>query len=117
MHLKLQCFFFHIPAQPIAGFGMIQGNFQRSFQEAAEVSGIIPAAFKVHSDHALLMAQGLKAVGQLDLPAVTGGLGFQNIEDFGRQNITAQNGIIGKFFLRRRLLIQIRHGKHPLFQL
>ena len=90
MHLKLQCFFFHIPAQPIAGFGMIQGNFQRSFQEAAEVSGIIPAAFKVHSDHALLMAQGLKAVGQLDLPAVTGGLGFQNIEDFGRQNITAE---------------------------
>ena len=95
---------------------MIQSDLQRGFQKAAQVAGVIPAAFKVHSDHALSMAQGLKTVGQLDLAAVAGRLVLQNLKNLGHQHIAAEDGVVGEFLLRGGLFVQVRYTEDTIFQ-
>ena len=70
--------------------------------EAELVTNVIAGAFKAFCEHTLRLIQGVDGIGKLDLAACCRSLVLKNLEDFWRQQVTADDGQVAwRFFCFR----------------
>src|SRR5581483_11137151 len=91
----------------------LESKFDRSLEPAELVSGIVANAFQAVAIDLIGLEQPLDAIGELQFSAGAQRRLLKQIEDFWRENVTADDRIFGGCFSLLRLLHHALHIEQP----